>query len=89
MVAGQKVYVGKVYVVFSEILRRGRSQGGLCAICRKLRAKFAQNYVYFVLCIRGRVRKTVANLSQIRKAISDNFANTSSGFKEALLQTEK
>ena len=41
---------------------KGRSRGGRCAICRKLRSKIAQNCRYFVLCIRGRVRKSVAHL---------------------------
>ena len=51
----------------------GVREGGVAQICRKLRAKFVQIAWYFVSYITRRVRKIVANLSQIRKSISDNF----------------
>ena len=40
----------------------GVREGGLAQIFHKLCAKFAQNCRYFMSCIRGRVRKIVANL---------------------------
>ena len=54
-----------VRVFYGLIPKRGHSRGGVTQMCRKLHAKFAQNCQYFVACIRGRVRKTVTNLSRI------------------------
>ena len=51
--------------VYQKSRKRGVCERGVAQICRKLRAKFAQNCRYFVSYIRGRVRKIVANLSRI------------------------
>ena len=51
----------------------GVREGGVAQICRKLRAKFAQNCRYFVSYIRGRLRKIVANL---KVSFGQFYANT-------------
>ena len=63
-----------VFFSSSQKSREGSvREGGVAQICRKLRAKSAQNCRYFVSYIRGRVCKAVANLLRIQKSISDNF----------------
>ena len=58
-----------MFFIFCPLNQKSREggvrEGGVAQICRKLRAKFAQNCWYFVSYVRGRVRKIVANLSRI------------------------
>ena len=65
----QMVILGQYPQYGWEPREGGAREGGVAQIARQICA----NCRYFVSCIRGRVRKTVANLSRIWRSISDNF----------------
>ena len=68
--------------IFRKSQEGGVREGGVTQICRKLRAKFAQNCRYFVLYIRGRVREIVANCENQFRTILCKYPFSNAPFSE-------